>query len=496
MPDSRKLNIFDTPFVENESRLAKKAVPDAAADLKSRSAIHRISLEQRVVAFCLIELMFVAFFGLGISVDSAPSLTLPSDTVEQRWIIVTFALGLFLLVSRTASAYRSRRILDQHYSPQRLALAMAITFLILIVIGAATKTSQSYSRFWFFSWAAFSCIGTPLARLAGIAFTRWQLAKGAFVYRALTVSLFCEPLKPEDILRKSDGQVMTVQSLRLENIQELENLSHIIGREEIDQIYIVVPWVDTPGILQELQQFRQFAAEIFVLPDDRRVHTHQLGVGTIGERLSLQVVDRPINGWDLWLKRMEDIIVAGTIILFLLPVIALIALAIRLDSPGPIFFKQKREGFNGGVFELWKFRSMYHDKSDAGAMRQTSRNDDRVTRVGRFIRRTSLDELPQFFNVLQGGMSVVGPRPHALKTQALGHELKDVAEQYATRHRVKPGLTGWAQVNGCRGELDSFEKVQKRVDYDIDYIDNWSLWFDVKIVLLTALLVVYDQAAY
>jgi polysaccharide biosynthesis protein PslA len=174
----------------------------------------------------------------------------------------------------------------------------------------------------------------------------------------------------------------------------------------------------------------------------------------------------------------------------------LIALALKIESPGPVIFRQMRAGFNGSVFEIWKFRSMYTSQTDQEARRQTSKDDPRVTPVGRFIRATSFDELPQFFNVLQGTMSVVGPRPHALKTSTGGKLLEEVVDKYAFRHRVKPGLTGWAQVNGLRGELDSADKLKRRVTFDLQYIDNWSLGFDLKIVLRTVLKLFYDPSAY
>jgi exopolysaccharide biosynthesis polyprenyl glycosylphosphotransferase len=212
--------------------------------------------------------------------------------------------------------------------------------------------------------------------------------------------------------------------------------------------------------------------------------------------LSLYAVERPIRGWDVWLKRKEDLAIAIAALTLFAPLMLVIAILIKLESPGPVFFRQKRAGFNGSVFEVFKFRSMFHHFADAGAERQTGRNDSRVTRVGRFIRRTSLDELPQLFNVLQGTMSIVGPRPHALQTQTEGQDLDKLVDYYASRHRVKPGITGLAQVKGLRGELDRIHKLQRRVDCDIYYIDNWSLWLDLKIVLKTILLVFYDKHAY
>jgi exopolysaccharide biosynthesis polyprenyl glycosylphosphotransferase len=215
-----------------------------------------------------------------------------------------------------------------------------------------------------------------------------------------------------------------------------------------------------------------------------------------GSNLLLQVIDRPLQGWNYWLKRRFDVLLALLALVVFGPLLALVAVVIALERRGPVLFRQPRQGFNGVEFELIKFRSMYVEATDVSSETQTSANDSRVTRFGRFIRRTSLDELPQLFNVLQGHMSIVGPRPHALKTSAEGKLLADAVSDYAWRHRVKPGITGWAQVNGLRGELDSIEKLRKRVQYDMEYIDNWSIGFDVAIVLRTLWLVFRDPNAY
>jgi len=416
--------------------------------------------------------------------------------LDDQIQVVGLTAALYLLISNVAGAYQARRILDAGVSVRRLALAIAATFVVLTVIGAATKTTQNYSRVWFFSWVVLSCALIPAIRLGLLAYMRKRLAGGDFVFRALSVGVFAKPLERADIDEASGGIAQVAAALQLETLSELEGLADWIARAEIDQIYIAAPWVDAPLILQRLLQLRQFSTEIFVLPDDARVHAHQLGVSVIGDRIALRAADRPINGWSLLAKRAQDVAVTSVALLFFAPVMALIALAIKLDSPGPLLFRQKRVGFNNGHFELLKFRSMYDSAADAHASRQTSRNDDRVTRVGRFIRRTSLDELPQLLNVLRGDMSIVGPRPHALLTKTNGVDLCDIADQYAARHRVKPGLTGLAQVNGYRGELDTEEKVRKRVEFDIIYIESWSTWLDIKIILRTALLMFFDRTAY
>jgi exopolysaccharide biosynthesis polyprenyl glycosylphosphotransferase len=248
--------------------------------------------------------------------------------------------------------------------------------------------------------------------------------------------------------------------------------------------------------MRNLDLLRHLSTKVFILPGNKAGRLNLAGISLPGERPLFCAMEEPIQGWSLWLKRLEDVIIAGAALFALFPVLAFVALAIRLDSEGPIFFRQDRKGFNGKIFKLWKFRSMHADATDHHAAIQTSRNDPRVTRVGRFIRRTSIDELPQLINVLQGTMSIVGPRPHAMSTQTEGRNLEELVDYYAVRHRVRPGITGWAQINGLRGELNSVQKLQSRVNFDIEYIDKWTLWFDIKIILKTLLLVIRDPHAY
>jgi exopolysaccharide biosynthesis polyprenyl glycosylphosphotransferase len=197
------------------------------------------------------------------------------------------------------------------------------------------------------------------------------------------------------------------------------------------------------------------------------------------------------------MKWLFDKIIGGLALIAALPVMAMIALAIKLDSRGPILFKQKRYGFNNDTIEVYKFRSLYADATDYGAERLVTRDDPRVTRVGRIIRKTSLDELPQLFNVvLKGNLSLVGPRPHAINARAEARLYDEAVDGYFARHRVKPGLTGWAQINGWRGETDTHEKIQRRVEHDLYYIENWSVLFDFLIVARTPLALVKPENAY
>jgi exopolysaccharide biosynthesis polyprenyl glycosylphosphotransferase len=211
----------------------------------------------------------------------------------------------------------------------------------------------------------------------------------------------------------------------------------------------------------------------------------------------LDMCDKPITDWDVVMKWLFDKIVGGTILLLASPLMLLTAIAIKLDSRGPVFFKQKRYGFNNELIEVYKFRSMYVDQCDATAAKLVQRGDTRVTRVGRFIRKTSLDELPQLINVVfKGNLSLVGPRPHAVHAKAENRLYDEAVDGYFARHRVKPGITGWAQISGWRGETDTQEKIQRRVEHDLYYIENWSVLFDLFILAKTPLALARTENAF
>jgi Undecaprenyl-phosphate glucose phosphotransferase len=216
----------------------------------------------------------------------------------------------------------------------------------------------------------------------------------------------------------------------------------------------------------------------------------------VGNIPLVDVFDKPLSDWGQVAKFLEDRIISLLALTLVSPIMLLIALAIKLDSKGPVFFKQKRYGFNNELIEVYKFRSMYTDRTDANANKLVSKNDSRVTRVGRFIRKTSLDELPQLINVLRGELSLVGPRPHATHAKAADALYTDVVEGYFARHKVKPGITGWAQINGWRGETDTEEKIQRRVEHDLYYIENWSLFFDLYILARTPIALLKTENAY
>jgi exopolysaccharide biosynthesis polyprenyl glycosylphosphotransferase len=244
--------------------------------------------------------------------------------------------------------------------------------------------------------------------------------------------------------------------------------------------------------------------KLWVLPIDIRLaaHANRLrfrprSYSYVGKVPVFDLFDKPIADWDVVIKLAFDKIVGALALVALSPLLAVTAVAIKLDSPGPVFFRQKRYGFNNELIEVFKFRSMYADKLDPTASRLVTRGDPRVTRVGRFIRKTSIDELPQLLNVVfKGDLSLVGPRPHAVHAKAADRQYDEVVDGYFARHRVKPGITGWAQVNGWRGETDTQEKIQQRVEHDLYYIENWSILLDLYILAITPSSLLKTQNAF
>jgi Undecaprenyl-phosphate glucose phosphotransferase len=266
----------------------------------------------------------------------------------------------------------------------------------------------------------------------------------------------------------------------------------------LDMVIVTLPMTAEKRVLDMVRK-------LWVLPIDVRLSAHTAKLrfrprayNYIGSVPFLAVLDRPLADWDHVAKAVLDRVIGGLMLLALSPIMLAVALAVKLDSKGPVLFKQKRFGFNNEPISVFKFRSMYTDMCDAKATTLVTKGDPRVTRVGAFIRKTSLDELPQLFNVVfKGDLSLVGPRPHAMAAKAAGGLYQDVVDGYFARHKVKPGITGWAQVNGWRGETDTREKLEKRVEHDLYYIENWSIFLDLQVLAMTPLaLVTHNENAY
>jgi putative colanic acid biosynthesis UDP-glucose lipid carrier transferase len=264
----------------------------------------------------------------------------------------------------------------------------------------------------------------------------------------------------------------------------LDNLPHFIQKTKLDEIWIAMPLREEATILDVLHTLRHQTMTVRYIPEISALRILSHDVSNILGMPMIDLRTSPMTGMNRVIKELEDRILALIFLLLASPFMVLIALGVKLSSPGPVLFKQKRHGWGGREINIYKFRTMYVDHPTSEGVKQATRDDPRVTRIGRFLRRTSLDELPQLINVLQGRMSLVGPRPHAIEHNEF---FKEKVDSYMQRHKVKPGITGWAQVNGLRGETDTLEKMQKRVEYDLYYIEHWSLWFDLKILALTFL---------
>ncbi|KZY60842.1 undecaprenyl-phosphate glucose phosphotransferase [Pseudoalteromonas shioyasakiensis] len=277
-----------------------------------------------------------------------------------------------------------------------------------------------------------------------------------------------------------------------QTIGNLEQLVADCKEGGIDRVYIVLPPQAYERRKWLVKQLADSTASVYIVPD---VFTYQLlhsRSDTIMGIPTISIYDSPLDGSNAIIKRIEDIVLSTLILIMISPVLLGLALAVKFTSKGPVFFKQNRYGIDGKPIKVWKFRSM-NVMEDGAKVTQATKNDSRFTPIGQFIRKTSLDELPQFINVLQGQMSIVGPRPHAV---AHNEEYRKLVDGYMLRHKVKPGITGWAQINGWRGETDTLDKMEKRIEFDLEYIRNWSLFFDLKIVFLTIFKGFVNKNAY
>lgn len=362
-----------------------------------------------------------------------------------------------------------------------------------------------YLSFWFVA----SLVAFGVERLLMLALFRYWMRSGQYLQAAVILGATENGIRLAEFMQRHadirSGLIGFIDD-RIEHLPQQvagfpllgdsHELERLVREERITQVLVALSWAAESRIEQTVRELRRLPVNVLLVPDMQAFRHARNRITQVAGLPMFNVSERPLDGWSPLIKRLEDLVLASLALVLALPVMLLVALAIRLDSPGPVLFRQKRYGYNNKLIEVFKFRSMYCDKADANAERQTTRNDDRITRVGRFIRRTSLDELPQLFNVLLGSMSMVGPRPHATATKAAGILFEDAVKEYTARHRVKPGITGWAQINGYRGETDTLEKIEKRVEYDLQYIENWSIWFDLYILFRTLPAVLFTREAY
>ncbi|PIQ13865.1 MAG: undecaprenyl-phosphate glucose phosphotransferase [Hydrogenophilales bacterium CG18_big_fil_WC_8_21_14_2_50_58_12] len=415
---------------------------------------------------------------------------------SKRILAAAFAVVLFAFHAEFLGLYRSWRSSSFIDEIQTLLKVWLLTIFLLVTLAFITKTSEIFSRLVMMLWWTFAPVSLIAIRLIvrwGLRFVRRSGANvrniaivghnpvgirlvkhlNAISWTGLVVNGFF------DHRTREFGE--TVVGALKYSISSIDALMLKAHSGEIDSVYIALPMKAELRIAELVNQLSDTTASVYVIPDlfiSELMHSRWIDFG--GMPL-VSVYETPFYGLYGWVKRMEDLFLGGLILLLILPIMVAIAITVKLTSPGPVIFKQRRYGLNGEEMEVWKFRSMTVCE-DGDHVPQAKKCDVRITPFGAFLRKTSLDELPQFINVLQGTMSIVGPRPHAV---AHNEQYRKLIRGYMLRHKVKPGITGLAQVNGWRGETDTLDKMQKRVDFDLEYIQNWSLWLDLKIVFLT-----------
>ncbi len=412
------------------------------------------------------------------------------------------ATGLTALLRRDGY-YEFDQLLSSDWNIRAVASRWFMVIFGLLAFGFALKVSDNFSRVWLFVWIGASLVILLAWRIVASVILRRMIRDGGVFARRIAVvgatdlgAQFAHKIgNPErgvSIVGVYEAGLPNRGDDHRDNLAgDLNDLERAARNGEIDDIIIAVPRTSKDEMARLARRLSSLPVSIALSPNIHWLDHTGGAVSRVGETPVLSLYRRPLEGWGGVLKTIEDFVLGSMLLLIASPLLLVIALAIRIQGEGPILFAQKRHGFNNAVFRIYKFRTMTVAE-DGDEIQQARKGDARITPLGAFLRRYSLDELPQLFNVVRGEMSLVGPRPHAL---AHNHQYAQLIENYSGRHKVKPGITGWAQVNGFRGETSENELMEQRVRFDLAYIDNWSIWFDLKILLLTVKAVVFPKNA-
>ena len=419
--------------------------------------------------------------------------------------------GIFYAgVAEAIGAYDMDVRFSMRRATGRVLTALFATAMFVMTVGFFLKVSEDYSRLWAVSWFVAGALSLSGGRLA---LTGWMQGKKREGLFNLRVAIFGTGEQGQRLAQYIEGnERLTIDLVGFFDDREpgritgvatdlplcgdLAELVSLVRQGRIDQVIIALPWSAERRLQDIVAALAVTPVRIRLAPDLASFAFAQRPIVLLGDLPVMTLFERPITGLDQVMKKFEDMVLLLFILPLVLPVMLIAAIAIRLDSPGPIFFKQEREGFNNKKFHIWKFRSMRTDRLEFDNIQQASKRDPRITRVGSFLRKSSIDELPQLINVLKGEMSIIGPRPHAPSTRAGNRFFNEIVDTYAARHNVKPGLTGWAQVCGWRGETDTEEKLVRRLEHDLFYIENWSIGFDLYILIRTVWAVMAPRNAY
>jgi putative colanic acid biosysnthesis UDP-glucose lipid carrier transferase len=455
-----------------------------------------------------------AFFSAPQSVTSLVAAFLEPTLTVLVFLLVTAAFGqpvlrsdLALCVLVIALTFPGHNRFKEKLinAGTEIITSWATLLAILWLCGYATNSLSFYSKDVLLTWALATPVLQWLAMAAGRTVLRRRASRPGLRFSALVVGAGPLGAKVARALQenreegrdfvgwfddRADGRVHADAAASM--LGTLKDVGPYIRAHGVREVYITLPLGSQPRIVELLKSVQGTTASIFFVPD-------VFGISIIQGRLQdmngvpvVGICETPFTGTNELVKRISDIVMASVILILVSPLLLTIALGVKLSSPGPVIFKQRRNGLDGGEIWVYKFRSMV-TQDNGPVVAQATQNDVRVTPFGAFLRRTSLDELPQFYNVLQGRMSIVGPRPHAVAHNEMYREL---IRAYMVRHKVKPGITGWAQINGLRGETETVEKMKARVEFDLEYLRNWSLGLDLQIIAHTVRVAFFERNAY
>jgi Undecaprenyl-phosphate glucose phosphotransferase len=431
------------------------------------------------------------------------------------WTNIHLAAAFFVpfvavVLSQALKNYSIKAFRTYAHQLSRLAAAWTLVFFAVLALLFLANNQTGYSRAWIGGWFAAGLMVLFAWRIGLAALVRHWINNGRLIRRVVIVGggeageALVQAINAEAGTDLRICGIFDDRSIArsppivagVPKIGTVDDLVRFTRCSRVDLILVSLPLTAEARVLQMVRK-------LCVLPVDVRLaaHMHDLrfrprAYSYIANVPVLDISDKPIGDWNLAIKTVFDHVASGLLLVVLAPLMVAVAVAIKLDSKGPVLFRQRRHGFNNQVIEVLKFRTLHHEFSDPNAKRTVVKGDPRVTRVGRVLRKTSIDELPQLVNVLRGELSLVGPRPHALNASIKDRLWEDVVDKYYARHRVKPGLTGWAQVNGSRGGLETTEQLQRRIDHDLYYIENWSLLFDIYILCVTPFALFDTDNAY
>jgi Undecaprenyl-phosphate glucose phosphotransferase len=426
----------------------------------------------------------------------------------QLYVVATsFVWLVSLLLLKFAGLYNFEPFMRPLLYADKIFITFVTTFLFLLAAAFALKISDTFSRVWVTAFAVASCSATFALRVLASKLLRKLAAMGVLTRDVVIAGGGAQLNQLLDYIERVRPPFVRLIGVFVDEKDDLgkrQDQYDVLGKVEdvigycrlhrIDDIIVALPWASEARVMTLINKLRELALNVYLGSDLVGFRlSFQPAPGHFGQMPIYEVTGSPFSGWNAIIKRAEDLVFGAAATAIFLPFMLLIALAIKIDSKGPVLFRQRRLGLLNEEFTIYKFRTMKDEDEAPPRTVQATRDDPRVTRVGRILRRTSLDEVPNLINVLNGTMSLVGPRPHAVDHN---DEFSKLVAGYFIRHRVKPGMTGWAQVNGYRGEIDTPEKIEGRVKHDIYYAENWSFWFDVQILLMSVVVCLTGRNAY